>query len=844
MSALARPIATLRVAFDALLGAEGEDRALLLAQFARGDAAFAAELERMLAADARGDERGGIPNPLHDRAFARVLGVIEPGSQLGDYEVLALIGSGGMGRVYRARSRRDGNEIAIKLMRPEMFNDALRQRFSNERRVLESLDHPGICRFIDGGELDDGTPFVAMELIEGEPLLAYCDRLALGIDARLALFRRLLRAVAHAHHHLVVHRDIKGDNILVGADGQPKLLDFGIAKALDDGLAATRTAERFLSFGHAAPEQFSSATPSIACDVYALGILLYELLVGVHPFLAEKRTPAELQYAIEQVPPAALAAARGGTTGARRAEQRGFADESDLRSALAGDLDAIVQKCLRKAPGERYATVDHLDEELARYSNDLPVLARHGDRAYRLRKFVARHRWMVGGIVTFLLGALIAVGVVAAKNRRISIERDRAESALEILRGAFLGADPARVSGEFLTARQVLEGARPRLEAIHDAQPEVFAALGTTIAEVELGLGLVDRAAALSRRAVEAADAAGMEGAALVEALIIDARAHSNLGELDRAERSIDRAQGLSRVQSVPIMAVRAGILLKRNKPDEALQLLERSVRLSSQAPAEDVWADYARRQFVEWHRQKGENEAALHIVESSLARLRQRLDDSHPLVMSWRLIEAQALMRLGRTGAAEAAARQLRDQLADGLGARNSLVAEAELLLGSLHYAAGRYDEALSAFASARDVWIEVAGPTHPNALRVGFNLAQVRVFVEQEASPQTLELFRSVLVAGRVRFGAGSSAAHTFLAGYLDAALGYGDRRLALEIIDSVDARAVIGSVSPERRAALARQVRAARERAGCGRADPATESLCQNATEQVTATDSSGS
>ena len=826
-----RPIAALRVAFDALMAADREDRDLLFARLTHGDEAFAADLQRMLATEANSDERAGIPNPLQDRAFARVLGVAEPGSSFGDYEVVALIGSGGMGRVYRARARSDGAEVAIKLMRPEMFNDALRQRFSNERRVLASLDHPGICRFIDGGELEDGTPFVAMELIDGEPLLQYCDQRQLGLAPRLELFRQLLQAVAHAHHHLVVHRDIKADNILVTPAGQPKLLDFGIAKTLDDVSVATRTAERFLSLGHAAPEQFGSATPTVSCDIYALGVLLYELLCGVHPFLSKQRTPAELQYAIEHVPPTPLGATQAVGDPALRARNRGFGSDAELRSAVSGDLDAIVQKCLRKSPAERYATVDHLDDEVARYGHNQPVLARHGDRAYRLRKFVTRHRWLVGGSAVFLAAILTALAVIAAKNQRISQERDRAASALQILRDAFLGADPARVNGEHLTARQVLEVARPRLDAIREAQPEVFAELGSAIAEVELGLGLVDRAAALSKRAIAAADASGLDPGALGLALIIDARVHSNLGELDRAEQSLARARGLHVLDPAIILAVEASILLNRDRDEEAAAMLQRAVAVTEARAAVDPWADFSRVQLVELHRQNRRFADAMTVVRASIARLRRQLEVTHPMMLKWRLIEVQMLVYQGELQAAERGALELRELFTSGLGTRNSLVAEAELVLGGLYYDSERYNEAIRAFTSARDVWIEIAGATHPSALRAGFNLATVRSVVEKPVTPQTLELFRSLLVAGKSRFGAGSSAAHMFLSGYLSAAKNGSDVTLSLEILETDDARAVISSVSNERREALLDQLEQALKRAGCDSRIAAASLMCQS-------------
>ena len=353
---------------------------------------------------------------------------LRPHDLLGPYELLRLLGTGGMAEVWLAR-RADGayeREVALKLPLTTLFRADLEQRFARERDILAGLHHPNIAVLFDAGFAQGGQPYLALEYVVGTPLTTHCDARGLSIRARLELFLQVLQAVQYAHARLVIHRDLKPSNILVAADGRVRLLDFGIAKLISGGEARetelTLLTGRALTPDYAAPEQIAGGPITTATDVYALGVILYGLLTGQRPYRLKRESRAVLEEAILQadpLPPSrcrldeAAAQARG-TSAAR------------LARALAGDLDTITLKALKKAPGERYATADALAEDIARHLRGDIVLAQRDRIGYRLAKFARRH-WAaitaVGIVLLTLAGGLVATSYEA---RIASAERDAA----------------------------------------------------------------------------------------------------------------------------------------------------------------------------------------------------------------------------------------------------------------------------------------------------------------------------------------------------------------------------------------------------------------------------------
>jgi len=352
------------------------------------------------------------------------------GRLFGPYRVLSLLGHGGMGSVWLAE-RVDGlftRRVALKLIHPALMGRVMTERVAREREILASLNHPNIAQLFDAGFAEDGQPYLALEYIAGTPLNHYCDEHRLTVHERLTLFRQVLGAVQYAHARLVIHRDLKPSNILVSEDGQAHLLDFGIAKLLTQGEAKetqlTQLGGRALTPDYAAPEQIAGAPITTAADVYALGVMLYELLTGERPYRPKRDSRGALEEAILQSEPVAPSRL---SIGEATAEARGT-NTKKLARVLKGDLDTITRKALKKSPGERYATANAFGEDIARFLSGDVVLAQPDSVAYRVRKFVHRYRVAIAGVSILIL--TLAAGLVATTYEAhiASIQRDAASA--------------------------------------------------------------------------------------------------------------------------------------------------------------------------------------------------------------------------------------------------------------------------------------------------------------------------------------------------------------------------------------------------------------------------------
>ena len=401
-----------------------------------------AELESLIASHEAAES--GFLNLPAANAFrpteANDTGRILTGKRLGAYQIVEQIGSGGMGEVYRAARDDDQyqKQVAIKLLRAGHDSGFILSRFKNERQILASLDHPNIARLLDAGTID-GSPYFVMELVEGEPIDQYCNRNQLNMDERLELFSQVCSAVQYAHQRLIVHRDLKPGNILVTAEGVPKLLDFGIAKILDadfvPGTDATLTVFRALTPGYASPEQVKGETITTASDVYSLGVVLYELLTGQHPYREAGTTPQQLANAVCEVEPrrpstvhrAATTRSKSGNLATLDPEIFGESVDKHRRH-LRGDLDNIILMALRKEPHRRYVSVEQFAEDIRRHLDNRPVIARKDTLSYRASKFVRRNKAGVAAaaivVIVLLAGLFITVHEARiAENQRARAER-------------------------------------------------------------------------------------------------------------------------------------------------------------------------------------------------------------------------------------------------------------------------------------------------------------------------------------------------------------------------------------------------------------------------------------
>ncbi len=342
------------------------------------------------------------------------------GRRVGAYQIVEQIGAGGMGEVYRAYRADDQyrKQVALKVVRAGQDSGLVLSRFKNERQILAGLEHPNIARLLDGGTTDDGLPYFVMELIEGQRLNEYCHSHKLTTAERLKLFLQVCSAVQYAHQRLIIHRDLKPGNILVTADGTPKLLDFGIAKLLDTD-PSTQIAEptmsmvRLLTTSYASPEQIRGETLTTVSDVYSLGVILYELLSGQHPYRTEGTAPHEVARAVCEFEPEKPSAVGDGSSNK---------SHRDLR----GDLDNIVLMALRKEPSRRYSSTEHLAADIQRHLDHLPVLARKDTASYRLSKFVSRHKL---GVVASAIVTISIVSGLAIALHEAHVAREQADLA-------------------------------------------------------------------------------------------------------------------------------------------------------------------------------------------------------------------------------------------------------------------------------------------------------------------------------------------------------------------------------------------------------------------------------
>ena len=408
-----------------------------------------------------------------------------------------------MGTVYLAErlTAEFRQRAAIKIVRGGMPDQILLRRFQDERRILSTLEHPHIARLIDGGATELGLPYVAMEYVEGQPIDTYCGEHALDVRQRLEVFRLVCLAVHYAHQRLIVHRDLKASNILVTADGTPKLLDFGIAKILeaDAPVDATRTLCRVLTPECASPEQLRGEPIATATDVYSLGVLLYRLLTGRGPYRLSGTSETELAQAVyEQAPEAPSGAPR---------EAAGV----DVRHAIDRDLDRIVLMALRKEPERRYSSAERFAEDIRLYLSGRPILAAPDSASYRARKFVARNRVAVGAVAGFVVALAGGIGATAWQARVATQERNRALhefNAVRSLAGSVLGElhdSVQRLPGSLAARELLMRRATEYLDALavdaeHDAALRRELALGyNRLGQIQGSSGfpnLGDRAAA------------------------------------------------------------------------------------------------------------------------------------------------------------------------------------------------------------------------------------------------------------------------------------------------------------------------------------------------------------
>jgi eukaryotic-like serine/threonine-protein kinase len=595
---------------DELMALGESARAQRIAELRRNGHADADDLADLVAQYAEMEREGFLEAPL-------VRPVQEPGLQgqvVGSYTLDSLLGQGGMGTVWLAH-RSDGRydaRVAVKLLNPALLGPGGIERFRREGQALGRLTHPNIARLIDAGVTQTGQPYLVLECVEGETITQWCDSRRLDVRARVRLFLDVLAAVAHAHGKFILHRDLKPSNIMVTAEGQVKLLDFGIAKLLDDGTDATPMSDLTRLGGYAftpeyaAPEQVQGEEVASATDVYSLGALLYVLLTGQHPTVGTGRTPLERMRAIVDTQPVR---------------------PSEVARALRGDLDNIILKALKKSPVERYATVDAFAADLRRHLNHEPVSARPDSFAYRTGKFVVRNRLAVGAAAIVLLTIIAAAAVSVWEAIEATRQRDRAlslvarnDAVIEFVKGMLTEVAPA---DQPVRVADLIERSRSILIREDDI-PEHRAAILSMLSSYYLSSGKPAQAQdmlELARNLTEATTDRDLRALLLCES----AYAASLLGRPDDARTLIEQglASSLHTTSEVQCLRNRGFIAQNTNDPQAALEYASRAQALlqTSPIPKPDVEA-FVLADIAAAHYLAGRNGEAERFYAQALAKM------------------------------------------------------------------------------------------------------------------------------------------------------------------------------------------------------------------------------
>ncbi|QWF16498.1 serine/threonine-protein kinase [Lysobacter capsici] len=750
-------------------------------------AALREAVQRLIDAHQSLDESSGAdaPDAWQDAASAAAAQWIEhdaerlePGSRAGPFVIERELGVGGMGRVYLARREIDQGEqrVALKVAAFHRLAPQVRQRLRRERQLLATLEHPNIARLIDAGELPPDRPYFAMEYVDGEPIVQHCDRLELPLRARIELVVQVLSAVEYAHQRLVLHRDIKAGNVLVDRDGRPKLLDFGIAKALTGVDApvslATADAQAFFSPASAAPEQVLGAATDVATDVYALGALMYELFAGELPLTLEDANPALMAHAIVHTVPAlpSRAVARLDKQSPERAapiaRHRRCANARALVRQLQGDLDAIVARCLRKEPEQRYASVERLAADLRAVLESRPIAARRTESLYRLGKFARRH---AAAIALAAIACALTIGFVTStvlQSRQLAIARDRAEArraqaedVTQFMIDLFRASDPAQARGRDPGARELLARGSQRLQAIND--PETHAALAATIADIDLSLGDYDGAERHSAEALRLlqglpqADPTGLRTVYRLRARVALARADypRARGYLEQALRALPAGAG---GDTAAIADER--LLLRRLQAEleQAQGHLDIALRLWESVDGEhqrrygnrDLRSIETRHGWVSALRASGQQPRAALL----LAQLPALDAGEHPDTPA----AAESLYNQARQKREQddypAAERLAQEALRVNLklyGERHSHTAAALNLLGTIAQARGDYRTTAAYFERSLQIKRELKGDQHPHVAAAEYNLGLLQHMYLRDPAGGEKHLHKAVDIA-----------------------------------------------------------------------------------------------
>ncbi|MGH9454035.1 MAG: tetratricopeptide repeat protein, partial [Terriglobia bacterium] len=654
--------------------------------------------------------------------------------EFGPYKIKSKLGEGGMGVVYLAARADLGSQVALKILRDACLSPARRDRFASEQRTLAQLNHPSIARLYDADTLGDGTPWFAMEYVEGDPLTEYCRKHHSPLDKRLKLFRLVCEAVQYAHSHAVIHRDLKPSNIFAKEDGSVRLLDFGIAKqleALDRPVDQTRTELRLMTPAYAAPEQIRGERVGIHTDVYSLGVILYELLTSRLPYDLSNRTPAQAESLLaghEPEKPSSVV---------RRTSQSADA-ASEVPSASRAswaDLDVLCLTAMHKEPQRRYRSVEALIRDIDHFLKGEPLEARPDSWSYTLGKFVQRNRRAVAAatmVFTVVIGLVIFYTVRLTKARNAALaEAARTQRIQLFMLNLFQGGDEAAGPADTLRVVTLLDRGVQEARAL-DGDPERQAELYQTLGSIYQKLGKFEPADSLLRNALERRKSLfGSDSPEVAESLVALGLLRADQAQLAEAERLVRAGLALSKQKlpaNHPAVAkatfALGKVLEDRGAYDQAIQVLGEAVRLQSASRAGTQDLATSMTELANSHFYAGHYDTSDSLNRRVLAMRRQIYGERHPLVADTLINLGAIQFDRGHYREAERFDRQALDITEAWYGKEHPETADTMTIVGQALTYQHRYGEATALLERSLGILEHVYGPVHP---RVAYALNEL---------------------------------------------------------------------------------------------------------------------